>query len=252
MSRLSVLSVVIAAYNEQETIEPLTRRLHHTLSGLAGRPWEVLYVVEGRDRTREILERLDAELGGGLRILYAENPSGLGNAFRRGFAALAPDTGVVVTLDADLNHQPEEIPRLVDALERTGSDIVVGSRFLGESQVEGTPAWKRFLSGVMNVLMRYLFGVKVRDKTSGFRVYRAEALRSLQFINNDFAFLPEILIRANNAGLRIVEEPIHFIFRREGTSKMAIVTTCLSYLRLLWMRLSLKRNGGAGERLRVL
>lgn len=248
MSKLSVLSVVIAAYNEQETIEPLTRRLHQALSGFAGHPWEILYVVEGRDRTREILERLAAELGGGLRILYKERPSGLGNAFRRGFAAIAPDADVVVTLDADLNHQPEEIPRLVEALERTGSDIIVGSRFLGESQVEGTPFWKRFLSGVMNVLMRFLFGLKVRDKTSGFRVYRAAALRSLEFRNNDFAFLPEMLIRAHNAGLRIAEEPIHFIFRREGTSKMAILTTCLSYLRLLRTRLSLRRKGGAVER----
>ena len=241
---MSKLSVVIAAYDEQETVEPLTRRLHRTLSGLAGRPWEVLYVVEGRDRTREILEGLAAELGG-LRILYEERPGGLGAAFRRGFAAVAPDADVVVTLDADLNHQPEEIPRLVEALERTGSDIVVGSRFLGESRVEGAPAWKRLLSGVMNVLMRHLFGLRVRDKTSGFRAYRAEALRSLEFLNDDFAFLPELLIRADKAGLRIAEAPIRFTFRREGTSKMAVLATSLSYLRLLRTRFSRRRGGRA-------
>jgi hypothetical protein len=84
--------------------------------------------------------------------------------------------------------------------------------------------------------MRIVFGLRVRDKTSGFRVYRAEALRQTSFENDNFAFLPEILLRANALGMRIVEEPIHFIFRREGVSKMHIATTALSYLTLLSLR----------------
>ena len=229
---MSRLAVVIAAYDEEENAEALTRRLHKTLSGLSGWTWEIVYVVEGRDRTREILERLAAELGR-LRVLYQEEPAGIGNAFRRGFAAVPEDAGWVVTMDADLNHQPEEIPRLLEAARATGSDILIGSRFLEASEVEGTPLWKRFLSGTLNVLMRVRYGLRVKDKTSGFRVYRASALRSLEFKNDAFAFLPEILIRAGRAGLVLNEEPIHFIFRKEGRSKMGIWDTSLSYLTLL-------------------
>jgi dolichol-phosphate mannosyltransferase len=229
------LTVVIAAYNEEENIEALTRRLDRSLRTLPGCSWEVVFVVEGRDRTREILERLSGEIPR-VRILYRAEPSGLGNAFRRGFAAVGPDADLVVTMDADLNHQPEEIPRLIEALERTGSDIIVGSRFLPGSRVEGTPLWKRFLSGTMNFLMRYLYGLSVSDKTSGFRVYRAAALRQIEFTNPAFAFLPEMLIRAHQAGLRIAEEPIRFVFRTEGQSKLRILPTTLSYLSLLRAR----------------
>lgn len=230
--RTETLAVVIAAYNEEENIEELTRRLDRALRTLPGCTSEILFVVEGRDRTREILEGLSREVPN-LRILYQEEPSGLGNAFRRGFAAVGPDVDYVVTLDADLNHQPEEIPRLLEALRREQCDILVGSRFLAASQVDGAPLWKRFLSGAINRLMRHLFGLHVLDKTSGFRVYRAEVLRAVTFENPSFAFLPEILIRAHAAGFRIAEEPIHFIFRVHGRSKMRFWATSLSYLKLL-------------------
>lgn len=226
------LSVVIAAYDEEQNIEALTRRLGSTLGALADWSWELVYVVEGRDRTRAILEALAGEIKP-LRVLYQERPSGLGNAFRRGFAAVPADTDAVITMDADLNHQPEEIPRLLAAWQARGADILVGSRFVDGSHVDGTPLWKRFLSGTMNVAMRFLYGVRVRDKTSGYRIYRRSALQSIRFLNNDFAFLPEILIRAHHLGLSVVEEPIRFIFRREGRSKMAFGKTCMSYLRLL-------------------
>ncbi|HEV2847146.1 MAG TPA: glycosyltransferase [Thermoanaerobaculia bacterium] len=242
---MSRLSVVIAAYDEEGNVEPLTRRLAKALSTLAGWDWEIVYVVEGTDRTREILEGLAREISG-LRILYQERPSGIGNAFRRGFAAVPPGADWVVTLDADLNHQPEEIPRLLESARRQGCDVLVGSRFLEGSAVDGTPLWKRFLSGTMNHLMRFLYGLRVRDKTSGFRVYRAGALRRIEFESSAFAFLPEILIRAHRAGFKIAEEPIHFIYREEGRSKMEIWPTTVSYLKLLRPRFRASKRMGNG------
>lgn len=221
---------MIAAWNERENIETLTGRLLEVLRATCGDAFEIVYVIEGNDGTREIVEAMRSPH---IRVLYEATPRGLGAAFRRGFAAIGDDADVVVTMDADLNHQPEEIPRLVDALQRANADIVVGSRVVRGSRVTGTPAWKRMLSGTLNAIMQSLFGGTLRDKTSGFRVYRAEVLRNVKHEQNDFSFLPEIAIRAQKAGYRVIEEPIHFIYRREGISKMKFWTTSVSYLSLL-------------------
>ncbi|HTS01506.1 MAG TPA: glycosyltransferase, partial [Thermoanaerobaculia bacterium] len=228
------LSVVIAAYNERENVGPLTERLVRTLDGL-GVDWELVYVVEGTDGTREAVEAIAHDVPR-VKLLYRAEPSGLGAAFRRGFAAAQPDADVVVTMDADLNHQPEEIPALLAALSASRADIVVGSRFVHGSSVTGIPLWKRALSTSMNAAMRVLWDLKTRDKTSGFRAYRGDALRGLSFRNDNFAFLPELLIDASRKGFSIVEVPIRFTVRVHGVSKMHILKTSRSYLALLRSR----------------
>jgi dolichol-phosphate mannosyltransferase len=226
------LSVVIAAYDEAANIEALTCRLAASLVTIPECSWELVFVVEGQDGTYEALQRLAREIEP-VRILYRKHPVGLGAAFRRGFAAVAADADYVITMDADLNHQPEEIPRLLAAAQRLDSDVLVGSRFVGGSEVEGIPLSKRALSGTINKLMSRLFGLRVRDKTSGFRIYRAEVVRRVHYENDAFAFLPEMLILASGFGYRIAEEPIHFCYRRRGQSKMAFWQTSASYLLLL-------------------
>src|SRR5262245_5683839 len=124
---------VIAAYNERDNIEQLTRRLVAVLQTLRGWDWEVIYIVDGVDGTKEIVERLSTDLRH-IQLLYQAEPDGLSNAFRRGFARLPPDSDFVLTMDADLNHQPEEIPRLLLKMTETGSDILVGSRFVRGSR----------------------------------------------------------------------------------------------------------------------
>jgi dolichol-phosphate mannosyltransferase len=243
------LAVVIAAYDERDNIAPLTRRLFSTLAEMSaeggGQEHEVIFVVEGRDGTREALEELRRELPG-IHLLYQPEPSGLGAAFRRGFAAVSPQADFVVTLDADLNHQPEEIPRLVASLAGSGDDILVGSRWVAGASVRGTPLWKLALSRVVGFLMTHLFGLSVQDKTSGFRVYRRAALAALPFEHDNFAFLPEILVLARRAGLATREEPIAFVHRVHGHSKMGLLTTSTSYLSLF--RTAFGRRGHARRR----
>ena len=96
-----------------------------------------------------------------IEVLYAREPSGLASAFRRGFDAVPDDTDVLITMDADLNHQPEEIPRLVAALSSHAADVVVGSRKVPGSTAVGVPFWKRFLSDILNRLMKRLMAVPV-------------------------------------------------------------------------------------------
>jgi dolichol-phosphate mannosyltransferase len=94
---------------------------------------------------------------------------------------------------------------------------------------------------MVGFLMKELFKVRVRDMTSGYRVYRAEFLRRVRFYNDDFAFLPEILIVSARMGGTMIERPIHFIFRTAGVSKMRLWTTARSYVRL-FSRLMLRRQ----------
>jgi dolichol-phosphate mannosyltransferase len=231
------ISVVIAAWDERRNVEPLTRRLASVLDGLPEVGWEIVYVVEGTDGTREVLEALVAEIPG-LRVLYQPVPRGLGAAFRQGFAAATPDADVIVTMDADLNHQPEELPGLLEAFQRRGCDILVGSRFAPGGTVDRMPAWKAVLSRGLNPLMKAAFRMNVRDLTSGYRLYGGKALRTLSFSANNFAFLPELLFEAAARGLRIEEEPIRFTYRIHGRSKMKLWKTSGSYVRLFLRRVA--------------
>ena len=224
------VSVVVAAYDEAGNVGELVTRLQETLRDLPATRWELVFVVSGDDGTREILEERATALPA-LRVLHEGAPAGLGVAMERGFAAVSPDATAVVTLDADLNHQPEEVPRLLAALD--SADIVVGSRLLPGSRVAGLPVWKSLLSRTINSLLGWLSGQRVRDKTSGFRAYRAAALRGLAIRHPGFAFLPDLLLQAHASGLAVVEVPIRFTQRRHGRSKMAFWRTSRSYLTLL-------------------
>ena len=229
------ISVVIAAYNESGNIGPLTSRLVSALTEFNESNWELIYVIEGTDGTREIAETFAADYPQ-IRILHDGQPSGLANAFRRGFEAVSDDADAVVTLDADLNHQPEEIPRLVSALSSRNADIIIGSRKVRGSVTTGAPLWKSALSDNVNKAMRRLAGMPVADMTSAFRVYSSRPFRQISFSSTGFAFLPEILIRAHDQGFRMVEEPIQFIFRVDGESKMRLIPTALSYCRFFTAR----------------
>lgn len=227
------IAVVIAAYDEAGNIGPLTERLVQSLDALPDTSWNLIYVIEGTDGTVDIARGF-ARQRTEIDILYGEQPSGLGRAFRRGFDAIPAGTDFVVTMDADLNHQPEEIPCLLACLRESNADIVVGSRRLQESSEHGTPAWKRALSHLGNRCMHIFMGVRISDLTSGFRIYKAEALRQIAFNSAGFAFLPEILILGASRGLKIVEVPIRFVFRANGESKLRIGPTSVSYLRLFF------------------
>jgi dolichol-phosphate mannosyltransferase len=224
------IAVVIAAFNEAENIGPLCRRLLATLGAMPGTDFELIFVVEGDDGTEEVLRQLARE-SPEIRILRPSQALGLGAAFRMGFEAIRSDADLVATMDADLNHAPEDIPALVGALESEKADIVVGSRLVPGAATLDMPRWKQSLSRAVNYVIYRIFRTGIRDQTSGYRLYRAEVVRSLRFSNNGFAFLPEILTLAAARGCRSVERPIVFQYRRFGRSKMFLAPTAASYLR---------------------
>jgi dolichol-phosphate mannosyltransferase len=212
--------VVLPTFNESENIERVLRKVRESLPD-AG----VLVVDDGSpDGTAELAERLGSELGG-VAVLRRKEKGGLGSAYRAGFAwGLERGWEAFVEMDADLSHDPGELPSLVAPLE-LGYDLVVGSRYIPGGSI---PNWKwhrRLLSQGGNRYAAVWLGLHITDSTSGFRAYRAEILRALELNEiraEGYGFQIEMVHRVLERGGQVTEVPIRFTDRVEGKSKMSM------------------------------
>ena len=157
-----------------------------------------------------------------VNVLERDGKRGLGLAYVLGFGwALQREYSVIVEMDADLSHDPADLPRLLSTLE--DADLAIGSRYIDGGRVRNWGAIRRALSAVANLYARLWLGYRVRDSTSGFRAYRRDALLSqeLSSIRSEgYAFQIEMTRRVSRAGGRIVEIPITFVERASGRSKL--------------------------------
>ncbi len=229
------ISAVIPAYNERENLSELTLRLTKAMDG-TGIPYEILYVIQGNDGSKELLDSLNNPK---VRYLYFPDPIGVSRAFLAGFKEVADKSDLILTMDADLNHQPEEIPNLLKKYQEKNSDITIGSRYIPGGVVLNAPLWKKFLSRTMNRIINYFSGIKIADKTSGYRIYKKSVVKCI--IENikatNFEFYPETILIAHKFGFTFSETPITFKFRVRGESKMYKIQTILGYLKMFWRKL---------------
>ena len=215
---------VVPTLDEAATIEAAVRGVRK--AGAA-----VLVVDDGSsDGTIDIVQRLaDADVG--VHLVQRGRKLGLGSAYRDGFRwALRRDFDAVGEMDADLSHDPADIPRLIEGLSR--GDLVIGSRYVPGGGVRDWPASRQVLSRGGNAYVRAWTGLPVRDATAGFRLYRRSVLEAVDLgrvRSEGYAFQVEMALRADEAGFTVVEVPITFTERREGASKMsrAIVAEAL-------------------------
>lgn len=208
--------VVLPTYNERENLEAI-------VGAVAAHGYRVMIVDDASpDGTGELADRLAGDLPG-VSVLHRPEKAGLGPAYAAGFeAALAEGADILCEMDADFSHDPEDVPRLVDAVRR-GADLAIGSRYVPGGGIPDWPIVRRLLSKGGNVYARAMLGLPVHDATAGFRAYKASALRLLRpetCQSAGYAFQIEMTRRAVDAGLRIVEVPITFRDRAAGTSKM--------------------------------
>lgn len=214
-----LVAVVLPTYNESENIARLLTQLRQVL------PDSQLYVVDDNspDGTGDIAERCAIELGG-IEVLHRPGKQGLGSAYRQGFAhVISQGVDVVVSMDVDFSHDPLVIPTMLAAIE-SGSDAVIGSRYVSGGGTKNWPMHRRLLSRWGNLYTAAVLGVSVRDCTSGFRAYRASALAGIAPETTKaegYAFLSELVVRLSRRGMKISEVPILFIDRENGTSKMS-------------------------------
>ena len=211
--------VVIPTYNEAENIGIVIPRV------LNACPNANILVVDDNspDGTQKIVEGIS---GSDLRVklMRRSGKGGLGTAYIAGFKyAIDNDYDYVIEMDADLSHEPGEIPRFCKALTDE-ADLAIGSRYAFGVSVLNWPMKRLLLSYGGNIFARTVTGVPVNDMTSGFKAFKVEVLKSinLQSIrSNGYAFQVEMNVRAYRKGFRIVEVPIVFTERRVGTSKMS-------------------------------
>lgn len=210
--------VVIPTYNEIENLEGIARRL------LGAVPAAELLVVDdnspdGTGRLAEDLSAADARI----HVLHRPGKDGLGAAYRAGFAwALDHGADVVVEMDGDGSHLPEQLPRLLDGLRR--ADVVIGSRWVPGGSVHGWPMHRKLLSLAGSGYARLALGMPQRDATGGYRAFTASALAVISAehsTSQGYGFQVETLWQAVGHGLRVVEVPITFVERVNGSSKMS-------------------------------
>jgi len=214
------VTVVVPTYDEADNIVELLTRVRRAL------PHAQILVVDDAspDGTAELVDTAAAQLGGGIRVLRREGKQGLGAAYRAGFAeALAGGATVCVQMDADLSHDPGDLPALVSPLDH-GADACLGSRYVPGGVIHDWPASRRWLSRWGNRYAAGMLGLAVNDATSGYRAYTAAALERMVYTTvtaDGYGFQVEMTHRLVRAGGRIVEIPITFRDRVRGQSKLS-------------------------------
>ncbi len=233
------LLVVMPTYNERDNLEPMARRLH------AAAPEAHLLVVD--DASPDGTGALADQLSGSrpwLHVLHREGKAGLGAAYIAGFGwAAERGYDVVVEMDADGSHAPEELPRLLIAL--TDADVVLGSRWVEGGRVVNWPRYRELLSRGGNRWTRWVLDLPLRDATGGFRAYRRAVLDALPLddvASQGYCFQVDLAWRAWRAGARVVEVPITFVERERGESKMSRGIVLEALWRVTWWGLTSRRS----------
>lgn len=218
MARKKVV-VMIPTYNESENIRPVIESILELNSGLE---ITVLAVDDNSpDGTAREVEKLGAQ-DPRVKLLLRKKRRGRGTAGAAGFqAALAFDPDLVIEMDGDGSHQPRFIPDLIKAAE--SADVVLGSRFVRGGRDVDRSFLRRLITWAVRCFIRWLFSFPVKDVSSGFRCFRADALRRIDpedLISTGPSIVLEVLSRAYQAGLTIKEVPITFVDRQRGKTKL--------------------------------
>ncbi len=223
--------VCIPTYNERENLPVTLGRVR------AAVPEVDVLVVDDQspDGTGELADAL-AAADPNVHVLHGRPKAGLGVAYVSAFAwGLDRGYDALVEMDADGSHQPEELPRLLAALR--SADVVLGSRWVDGGQVRNWPRSRLLLSRGGNAYVRAVLRMPLSDATGGFRVYRADVLRSLalqEVASQGYCFQVDLVWQAWRAGARVVEVPITFVERTEGESKMSRQIVLEALWRVTW------------------
>ena len=230
------VTVCLPTYTERENLERMLRALREVLPA----DGSVLVIDDGSpDGTGELADRLSGEIAN-VAVLHRVQKEGLGPAYLAGFRqALADGAELVLEMDCDFSHDPNDVPRLLASAN--DADVVLGSRYVEGGGVRNWGRVRRFISAGGSSYARIILGLPIRDLTGGFKCYRRAVLETIaldRISARGYAFQIETTYRAHRAGFSVAEVPIVFVDREEGHSKMsrAIVLEAVWKVPLLRLR----------------
>jgi dolichol-phosphate mannosyltransferase len=212
--------VIIPTFNERENLPLILRRLHQACPDV-----HALVVDDGSpDGTGQLADELALADPERIHVMHRTAKNGLGAAYLAGFGwGLSRQYSTLVEMDADGSHAPEQLHRLLDAVD-AGADLAIGSRYVDGGTVRNWP-WRRVaLSKVANTYSRMMLGLGVHDTTAGYRAYRREVLEQIDLdaVNSKgYCFQIDLTLRTVSNGFAVVEVPITFTERELGVSKMS-------------------------------
>lgn len=236
--------VIIPTYNELDNLRLILGRLHEAEPDV-----HVLVVDDDSpDGTGQLADQLAAAQPDRIHVLHRTTKNGLGAAYLAGFAwGLAREYSVLVEMDADGSHAPEQLRRLLDAVD-AGADLAIGSRYVEGGTVHNWPRRRKALSKTANTYSRVMLGIDVHDITAGYRAYRREVLETIDLgvvDSKGYCFQIDLTWRTVNNGFAVAEVPITFTERAIGVSKMSGSNIREAIVKVAQWGISGRLDGGA-------
>ncbi|KAI5180997.1 dolichol-phosphate mannosyltransferase [Nematocida sp. AWRm80] len=211
------VSILVPTHNERENAKVLIYSVHMLLKDTK---YEIIIIDDGStDNTAAECNRLATRLNASVQVLERKEKLGLGNAYKRGIEYASGK--YIVIMDADLSHDPREIPKLLQKIKETNTEIIIGSRYTKGGAVSNWPLFRRLTSQGANILAQIFTGIQTSDLTNSYRIYKRDILVSSikMVLSSGFAYQMEVLYRCNTT---IKEHPVHFHEREYGVSKLSL------------------------------
>ncbi|WP_025736144.1 polyprenol monophosphomannose synthase [Mycobacterium genavense] len=239
--------VIIPTFNERENLPLIHRRLTDSCPDV-----HVLIVDDGSpDGTGDLADELAAADGGRTHVMHRTAKDGLGAAYLAGFGwGLSRDYAVLVEMDADGSHAPEQLRRLLDAVD-SGADLAIGSRYVEGGAVRNWPKRRWALSWTANTYARLALDIDIHDITAGYRAYRREVLEAIDLDgveSKGYCFQIDLTRRSLDSGFIVVEVPITFTERELGVSKMTGSNIREALVKVAKWGIESRRNGARAAR----
>ena len=239
--------IVMPTYNERQNLEIMAGRIRESVPDA-----DVLVVDDNSpDGTGDLADKL-SEADTHVQVMHRSEKAGLGRAYVAGFSwALERGYDAIVEMDADGSHRPEDLPKLLAALD--GADAVIGSRYVPGGTVVNWPRSREILSRGANIYNRVMLGINIKDATGGYRVYRASTLRKINLDDIEsagYCFQIDMTLRVLQAGLTLIEVPITFVERERGTSKMSNAVIREAFFRVAQWGITARLHGRSAASVR--
>lgn len=223
-----MLSIVVPAYNEEENIPVLIERIEKVFRSNKIKGEIVIVNDNSTDKTSKVANRCAKSYGNVVVVDRTDGLRGPGRALREGFRHA--NGSVVITMDADLSHEPEEIPNFLQALKQ--ADVISGSRYMKGGSGELDPL-RNFISRGYSLFAKLLLGLNMADISTGYRAIRKNVLEKLDLQSTGFEIHAEIPAKACLNNFRIKEIPIHYAKRRKGKTKLKYLKEGKRYFKVI-------------------